>query len=84
LAIEAIGDVWRHELDREGSTSSSSNPARSPRRSGTRAYLDRLIDDTLPRVSPYRDRLSGFRDSLPGADEHGKSPDGVAEAIYEA
>jgi NAD(P)-dependent dehydrogenase (short-subunit alcohol dehydrogenase family) len=67
FAIEAIGDVWRQELD----------PERI-------AYLNGLADGASPRLAPYRERLLSFRDSLRSADEHGKSPDDVAEVIAEA
>jgi hypothetical protein len=33
---------------------------------------------------PYRERLTAFRESLQSADEHGKSPEDIAEVIAHA
>jgi hypothetical protein len=48
------------------------------------AYLDALNAGGSPRLEPYRDRLRAFRETLQSADEHGKSPDLVADTIVEA
>ena len=47
-------------------------------------YLDRLLTFDPPGLAPCRDRLHTFRESLHSADEHGKSPEDVAETIVTA
>jgi NAD(P)-dependent dehydrogenase (short-subunit alcohol dehydrogenase family) len=86
FAIEAIGDVWRQELDAEGIHVILIEPSAisTPIWEKAIAYLDDLGASGSARLTPYRDRLRSFRESLQSADEHGKSPDDVAEAIAEA
>jgi NAD(P)-dependent dehydrogenase (short-subunit alcohol dehydrogenase family) len=83
FAIEAIGDVWRQELDPEGIHVVLIEPSviSTPIWEKAIAYLDGLDS---ARLAPYRERLRSFRDSLQSADEHGKSPDEVAETVAEA
>ena len=48
-------------------------------------YLDELAQSTSPRVGALpRERLTAVRETLRSADEHGASPDDVAEVIAEA
>jgi NAD(P)-dependent dehydrogenase (short-subunit alcohol dehydrogenase family) len=86
FAIEAIGDVWRQELDPEDIRVILVEPSviSTPIWEKAIAYLDGLDADASPRLVRYRDRLRSFRESLGRADEHGKSADDVAEAIGEA
>jgi NAD(P)-dependent dehydrogenase (short-subunit alcohol dehydrogenase family) len=86
FAIEAIGDVWRQELEPEGIEVILIEPSAisTPIWEKAIAYLDRIAAGGSPRLEPYRDRLRSFRDSLHSADEHGKSPDDVAEVIADA
>ncbi|WP_445149617.1 SDR family NAD(P)-dependent oxidoreductase [Baekduia sp. Peel2402] len=86
FAIEAIGDVWRQELEPEGIDVVLIEPSAISTPIWTKAIasLDELERDGSPRLLRYRERLAGFRDSLRSADEHGKSADDVAGAIAEA
>jgi NAD(P)-dependent dehydrogenase (short-subunit alcohol dehydrogenase family) len=86
FAIEAIADVWRQELEPEGLAVILIEPSviSTPIWEKAIASLDGLANAGSPRLEPYRDRLRSFRDSLRSADEHGKSPDAVAETIAEA
>jgi NAD(P)-dependent dehydrogenase (short-subunit alcohol dehydrogenase family) len=86
FAIEAIGDVWRQELEPEGIDVILIEPSAisTPIWSKAIAYLDGLGQSTSPRLTPYRERLAAFRDTLESADEHGKPPEDVAEVIAQA
>jgi NAD(P)-dependent dehydrogenase (short-subunit alcohol dehydrogenase family) len=86
FAIEAIGDVWRQELEPEGIDVILIEPSAisTPIWSKAIAYLDELTQSSSPRMDPYRERLTAFRESLRSADEHGKAPEDVAEAIAQA
>jgi len=86
FAIEAIGDVWRQELEPEGIDVILIEPSAisTPIWSKAIAYLDGLRQSTSPRLTPYRERLAAFRDTLESADEHGKPPEDVAEVIAQA
>jgi NAD(P)-dependent dehydrogenase (short-subunit alcohol dehydrogenase family) len=86
FAIEAIGDVWRQELEPEGIEVILIEPSAisTPIWSKAIAYLDELLQSSTPRMVRYRERLTAFRESLQSADEHGKAPEDVAEAIAEA
>jgi NAD(P)-dependent dehydrogenase (short-subunit alcohol dehydrogenase family) len=86
FAIEAIGDVWRQELEPEGIEVILIEPSviSTPIWSKAIAYLDELRQSTSPRMVRYRERLTAFRESLHSADEHGKAPEDVAAAIAEA
>ena len=86
FAIEAIGDVWRQELEPEGIEVILIEPSAisTPIWSKAIAYLDELLQSSTPRMVRYRERLMAFRESLQSADEHGKAPEDVAEAIAEA
>jgi|tagenome__1003787_1003787.scaffolds.fasta_scaffold20644881_1 NAD(P)-dependent dehydrogenase (short-subunit alcohol dehydrogenase family) len=86
FAIEAIGDVWRQELEPEGIEVILIEPSAisTPIWSKAVAYLDELLQSSTPRMVRYRERLTAFRESLQSADEHGKAPEDVAEAIAEA
>jgi NAD(P)-dependent dehydrogenase (short-subunit alcohol dehydrogenase family) len=86
FAIEAIGDVWRQELEPEGIDVILIEPSAisTPIWSKAIAYLDGLRQSTSPRLVPYRERLTAFRETLHSADEHGKSPEDVAEVIADA
>jgi NAD(P)-dependent dehydrogenase (short-subunit alcohol dehydrogenase family) len=86
FAIEAIGDVWRQELEPEGIDVVLIEPSAisTPIWSKAIAYLDGLQQSTSPRLVPYRERLTAFRETLHSADEHGKSPDDVADVIAQA
>jgi NAD(P)-dependent dehydrogenase (short-subunit alcohol dehydrogenase family) len=86
FAIEAIGDVWRQELEPEGIDVILIEPSAisTPIWSKAIAYLDGLRQSTSPRLVPYRERLTAFRETLHSADEHGKPPDDVADVIAQA
>jgi NAD(P)-dependent dehydrogenase (short-subunit alcohol dehydrogenase family) len=86
FAIEAIGDVWRQELDPESIDVILIEPSAISTPIWAKAidYLDGLAQSTSPRLAPYRERLTAFRETLRGADEHGKSPNDVAEVITQA
>jgi NAD(P)-dependent dehydrogenase (short-subunit alcohol dehydrogenase family) len=86
FAIEAIGDVWRQELDPEGIPVILIEPSAisTPIWDKAIAYLDRLLSRDEARLAPYRDRLTAFQESLRSADEHGKAPEDVAEVIATA
>jgi len=86
FALEAIADVWRQELDPEGIPVILIEPSTiaTPIWDKAIAYLDDLTASDDKRLKRYRERLSGFRDSLHAAGEHGKSPEDVAEVIAEA
>jgi NAD(P)-dependent dehydrogenase (short-subunit alcohol dehydrogenase family) len=86
FAIEAIGDVWRQELEPEGIDVILIEPSAisTPIWSKAISYLDELTQSSSPRMDPYRERLTAFRESLRSADEHGKAPEDVAEAIAQA
>ena len=81
FAIEAIADVLRQELDPEGIPVILIEPAVISTPIWDKA-IERL--DGLEVPARYRERLRSFRESLSSADEHGKSPDDVAEVIAEA
>jgi NAD(P)-dependent dehydrogenase (short-subunit alcohol dehydrogenase family) len=86
FAIEAIADVWRQELEPEAIAVVLVEPSAISTPIWDKAIerLDSLLAGSDPRIGRYRERLATFRDSLRSADEHGKSPDDVAEAIEEA
>jgi NAD(P)-dependent dehydrogenase (short-subunit alcohol dehydrogenase family) len=86
FAIEAIGDVWRQELEPEGIDVILIEPSAisTPIWSKAIAHLDRLRQSTSPRMVPYRERLIAFRATLESADEHGKPPEDVADVIAQA
>jgi NAD(P)-dependent dehydrogenase (short-subunit alcohol dehydrogenase family) len=86
FAIEAIGDVWRQELEPEGIDVILIEPSAisTPIWSKAIADLDALRQSSSPRMTPYRERLAAFRESLQSADEHGKPPEDVAEVIAQA
>ena len=86
FAIEAIGDVWRQELEPEGIDVILIEPSviSTPIWSKAIAHLDGLRQSTSARMFPYRERLAAFRESLASADEHGKPPEDVAEVIAQA
>jgi NAD(P)-dependent dehydrogenase (short-subunit alcohol dehydrogenase family) len=86
FAIEAIGDVWRQELEPEGIDVILIEPSAisTPIWSKAIAYLDELRQSTSSRLVPYRERLTAFRETLHSADEHGKSPEDVADVIAQA
>jgi NAD(P)-dependent dehydrogenase (short-subunit alcohol dehydrogenase family) len=86
FAVEAIGDVWRQELEPEGIDVILIEPSAisTPIWSKAIAYLDGLRQSSSPRITPYRERLAAFRESLQSADEHGKPPEDVAEVIAQA
>jgi NAD(P)-dependent dehydrogenase (short-subunit alcohol dehydrogenase family) len=86
FALEAIADVWRQELDPEDIPVVLIEPSAiaTPIWDKAIAYLDGLLAGDDPRLDRYRQRLQSFRDSLHGADEHGKDPADVAAVIAEA
>ena len=86
FAIEAIGDVWRQELEPEGIEVILIEPSviSTPIWSKAIAHLDELRQSTSPRMDRYRERLTAFRESLHSADEHGKAPEDVADVIAQA
>jgi len=86
FAIEAIADVWRQELDPEGIPVVLIEPSAisTPIWEKAIASLDALAAREHGRLEPYRERLRGFRDTLRSADERGKDPQDVAEAIADA
>jgi NAD(P)-dependent dehydrogenase (short-subunit alcohol dehydrogenase family) len=86
FAIEAIGDVWRQELEPEGIEVILIEPSviSTPIWSKGITYLGELLQSSSPRMDRYRERLTAFRESLHSADEHGKAPEDVAEVIAQA
>jgi NAD(P)-dependent dehydrogenase (short-subunit alcohol dehydrogenase family) len=86
FAIEAIGDVWRQELEPEGIEVILIEPSAisTPIWSKAIAYVDELLQSSSPRTVRYRERLTAFRETLHSADEHGKAPEDVAEVIAHA
>jgi NAD(P)-dependent dehydrogenase (short-subunit alcohol dehydrogenase family) len=86
FAIEAIGDVWRQELEPEGIEVILIEPSAisTPIWSKAIAYLDELQQSGSPAMARYRERLTAFRETLRSADEHGKAPEDVAEVIAQA
>jgi NAD(P)-dependent dehydrogenase (short-subunit alcohol dehydrogenase family) len=86
FAMEAIAEVWRQELDPEDIPVVLIEPSAisTPIWEKGIAYLDGLMEGGSSRLAPYRERLGAFRESLQSADEHGKSPAGVAAVIEEA
>ena len=86
FAIEAIGDVWRQELEPEGIDGDPHRAERDldadlvqgDRRPRRAAAVERAADGPLPRAA------GAFRESLHSADEHGKPPEDVAEVIAQA
>jgi NAD(P)-dependent dehydrogenase (short-subunit alcohol dehydrogenase family) len=86
FAIEAVGDVWRQELEPEGIEIILIEPSAisTPIWSKAIAYLDELVQSDSPRMARYRERLTAFRETLHSADEHGKAPEDVAEVIAQA
>jgi NAD(P)-dependent dehydrogenase (short-subunit alcohol dehydrogenase family) len=86
FAIEAIGDVWRQELEPEGIEVILIEPSAisTPIWSKGITYLGELLQSSSPRMDRYRERLTAFRESLHSADEHGKAPEDVADAIARA
>ncbi len=86
FAIEAIGDVWRQELEPEGIAVILIEPSAISTPIWEKAVedLDRLSATDAPALERYGERLSAFRESLRAADEHGKPADTVAEVVAEA
>jgi NAD(P)-dependent dehydrogenase (short-subunit alcohol dehydrogenase family) len=86
FAIEAIADVWRQELEPEDISVILVEPSAISTPIWEKAIqrLDELEAADSPELARYRERLDGFRDSLRSADEHGKSPEDVAEVIEKA
>ncbi len=86
FAIEAIADVWRQELEPEELSVVLIEPSTisTPIWDRAVARLDELLAGADPRVARYRERLGSFRETLQSADEHGKPPEQVAEAIEDA
>jgi NAD(P)-dependent dehydrogenase (short-subunit alcohol dehydrogenase family) len=86
FAIEAIGDVWRQELDPEDIRVILIEPSviSTPIWDKAIAYLDGLLGRDPVRLAPYRERLIAFRESLHSADEHGKAAEDVAGTIATA
>jgi NAD(P)-dependent dehydrogenase (short-subunit alcohol dehydrogenase family) len=86
-ALEAVGEALRQELDPEGIPVILIEPSiiSTPIWAKGIAYLDGLAERLdAAQSARYGQRLSAFRDSLRSADEHGKDPEGVAEAVLEA
>jgi len=86
FAIEAIADVWRQELEPEDLAVVLIEPSAISTPIWDKAIerIDAMLSGADPRLARYRERLAGFRESLQSADEHGKSPEDVAEAIEQA
>jgi NAD(P)-dependent dehydrogenase (short-subunit alcohol dehydrogenase family) len=86
FAIEAIADVWRQELEPEDLAVILIEPSAISTPIWDKAIerLEALLADGDPRLERYRHRLVEFRAGLRSADEHGKSPDDVAETIERA
>src|SRR4029078_13146251 len=63
FAIEAIGDVWRQELDPEGIAVILIEPSAisTPIWSKAIDHLDRLTQSSSPRTVPYSERLTAVR-----------------------
>lgn len=86
-ALEAIGEALRQELDPDGIPVVLIEPSiiSTPIWDKGIAYLDQLTATlSAEQRSRYGERLASFRESLHSADEHGKDPEQVAEAVIEA
>ncbi len=86
FAIEAIGDVWRQELQPEGIdvVIVEPGPISTPIWSKGVSRIEALLLGSLPEVERYRDRLANYRKTLIKGDERGGSPEDVAEVIEKA
>jgi len=86
FAIEAIGDVWRQELQPEGIdvVIVEPGPISTPIWSKGVQRIEALLMGSLPEVERYRERLTNYRKTLIKADEGGGSPQDVAEVIEKA
>jgi NAD(P)-dependent dehydrogenase (short-subunit alcohol dehydrogenase family) len=86
FAIEAIADVWRQELEPDDVSVILIEPSAisTPIWDKGTQHLDELMAAGAPELARYRERLQAFRESLESADEHGKSPEDVAEVIAKA
>jgi NAD(P)-dependent dehydrogenase (short-subunit alcohol dehydrogenase family) len=84
-ALEAIGEALRQELDDERIPVVLIEPSiiSTPIWGKGIDYLDGILRSGSPRLEVYRQRLLAFRDSLRSADEHGKDPQDVAEAVQQ-
>jgi NAD(P)-dependent dehydrogenase (short-subunit alcohol dehydrogenase family) len=86
FAIEAIADVWRQELEPDDISVILIEPSAisTPIWAKGTQYLDELATTDALELPRYRDRLQAFKESLESADEHGKSPEDVADVIAKA
>jgi NAD(P)-dependent dehydrogenase (short-subunit alcohol dehydrogenase family) len=86
FAIEAITDVWRQELEPEDIAVILIEPSAISTPIWEKAVqrLAELEAADAPELPRYRQRLQGFRETLHNADEHGKSPEDVADVIAQA
>ncbi len=86
FAIEAIGDVWRQELQPEGIdvVIVEPGPISTPIWSKGVQRIESLMAGSRPEVERYRERLTKYRKTLIKADEQGGSPEDVAEVIHKA
>lgn len=86
FAIEAIGDVWRQELQPEGIdvVIVEPGPISTPIWGKGVQRVEALLMGSLPEVERYRERLSNYRKTLLKAEDSGGSPEDVAEAIEKA
>jgi NAD(P)-dependent dehydrogenase (short-subunit alcohol dehydrogenase family) len=86
FAIEAIADVWRQELEPDDISVILIEPSAisTPIWDKGTQELDELMATDPPELPRYEERLHAFKESLESADEHGESPEDVAEVIVKA
>lgn len=86
FAIEAIGDVWRQELQPEGIhvVIVEPGPISTPIWGKGVQRMEALLMGSLPEVERYRERLTNYRKSLIKADEVAGAPEDVAKVIEKA
>ncbi|MGI8887516.1 MAG: SDR family oxidoreductase [Nocardioidaceae bacterium] len=86
FAIEAIGDVWRQELEPEGLHVSlvEPGPIATPIWRKGAQRVESLLSHPLPQVERYQERLRNYRENLLKAGEHAGSPEDVAKIIEKA
>ncbi|MFL5860433.1 MAG: SDR family oxidoreductase [Solirubrobacteraceae bacterium] len=86
FALEAIADVWRQELEPDDISVILIEPSviSTPIWEKATQHLDALEAADPPELARYQERLRRFRESLRSADEHGKSPEDVADVIAKA
>lgn len=86
FALEAIADAWRQELGPDDIMVTLIEPSATSTSIWQKAtqHLDELTTTESPELARYQTRLQAFSKTLESADEHGKSPEDVADVIAKA